>query len=104
MFDFFVMDPIIGFYFFCLSGYVQICGRPQINFTRSSEKYIQFLHKHFVSNNRKLFTTFLAAQKLPDDYSGGLFSTAYEAEFFDRNSQTGAVFVVEEMRENLISC
>ena len=55
MFDFFVMDPIIGFYFFCLSGYVQICGRPQINFTRSSEKYIQFLYKHFVSNNRKLF-------------------------------------------------
>ena len=68
------------------------------------KKYIQFFYKHFVGNNGKLCTTFLAVQKLPDDYSCGLFAIAYAAEILDRGSQTGAVFPVQEMRENLINC
>ena len=64
------------------------------------KKYIQFFYQHFVGNNGKLFTTFLAVQKLPDD---NLFAIAYAAEILDRDSQTGAVFPVQEMLENLIN-
>ena len=88
---------------FCSNERVQVCDSLRSSLTRSSEKSIRSLYKHYVADGGEQIVTFLPVQKQPDGQNWGPFAIAYAAEILDRRSPSEAVFDVNKMREHLIT-
>ena len=88
---------------FCSNGRVQVCDSLRSSLTRSPEKSIRSLYKHYAADGGEQIVTFLPVQKQPDGHNWGPFAIAYAAEILDGCSPSEAVFDVNKMREHLIT-
>ena len=87
---------------FCSNGRVQVCDSLNTALTHSSRKAIRSLYKHYFAGDEVIF--FLPVQRQPNGYSCGLFAIAFTAEILDGKSPSEAIFSVDEMRGQFISC
>ena len=88
---------------FCSNGRVQVCDSLRSSLTRSSEKSIRSLYKHYVADGGEQIVNFLPVQKQPDGHNWEPFAVAYAAEILDGRSPSEVVFDVNKMREHLIT-